>query len=172
MTELARGIARALEEQAVHHRARADSRADEDGDEALGSPPHPESVLAPGRRAHVVLHVGGQAERGFDLVTKGDIVPLEIGREDDSLGHGMNLPGGGDPDAGHPRGVGRVEQPADDALEIGEDTGRALPGLGLHFEAAEKLALPAEETAAQLAPAEVDADGTPIGGHEQSRGGV
>ena len=67
--------------------------------------------------------------------------------------------------------VGRVEQPADDALEIGEDTGRALPGLGLHFEAAEKLALPAEETAAQLAPAEVDADGTPIGGHEQSRDG-
>src|SRR5216684_1011215 len=69
VTELARDIARALEEQAVHHRARADSRADEDGDQALGSPPHPESVLAPGRRAHVVLHVGRQAERRFDLVT-------------------------------------------------------------------------------------------------------
>src|SRR5713101_6244720 len=81
VTELARDIARALEEQAVHHRARADSRADEDGDQALGSPPHPESVLAPGRRAHVVLHVGRQAERRFDLVTEGDIVPLEIGRE-------------------------------------------------------------------------------------------
>ncbi len=88
------------------------------------------------------------------------------------MGHGMNLPGGGDPDAGHPRRVGRVEQPADDALEIGEDARRAFPGLGLHLEASEKLALPAEETAAQLASTEVDADGTPIGGHEQSRGSV
>ena len=36
----------------------------------------------------------------------------------------------------------------------------------------EKLALAAEETAAQLASAEVDADGTSVGGHEQSRGRV
>src|SRR2546425_15801 len=63
VTELARGIARALEEQAVHHRPRAAPRADEDGDQALASPPHPEAVLAPGRRSHVVLHVGRQAER-------------------------------------------------------------------------------------------------------------
>src|SRR5207302_10881366 len=64
VTELARGIARSLEEQAVHHRARADSRANEDGDEALGYPPHPESVLTPGRRAHVVLYLSRQTGRG------------------------------------------------------------------------------------------------------------
>src|SRR5712692_4626818 len=47
VAELSRDIARALEEEAVHHGAGAYPGAHEDGDQALASPPHPEAVLAP-----------------------------------------------------------------------------------------------------------------------------
>src|SRR5262250_2689422 len=81
----------------------------------------------------------------------GHVLPLEVGSVDHGMGLGMDLAGGGDADACHARRIGRVEQPSDDALEVGEGAGRPLRGFGLHVQAADELPGGAQEAAAQLA---------------------
>src|SRR5207247_2681105 len=148
VAELARRIARALEQDAVHHGARADAGADEDRDEALDAAARSETVLPPGGSAHVILNVHGQAEDRLDLVAERHVLPLEVWSVDDGLALGMDLAGGGDADAGDAPGLGGVEQPPDDALEVREDSRRAFPGLGLHLEAPDELSLGAQEATA------------------------
>ena len=171
VAELARRIARAQEQDAVHHGARADAGADEDRDEALDAAAGSEAILPPSGGANVVLHVDGQAEDRFDLVAERHVLPLEVRSIDDRLGFGMDLAGGSDTDTGDTPGIGGIEQPADDALEIRQDSRGAFPGLGLHLETPDKLSFGAQEAATQLAAAEVNADGIAIRGHRWSRRG-
>ena len=74
-------------------------------------------------------------------------------------------------DAGDAGGLGGVEQTADHALEVRENTRRAFPGLGLHLDAPDELSRGAHEAASQFAPAQVNANGVAIGGHGRSRRG-
>jgi hypothetical protein len=83
----------------------------------------------------------------------------------------MDLARGRDADAGDARGLGGVDQAADHALEVRQDSGRAFPGFGLHFEAPHELTGKAHESAAQLAAPQVNPDGVAIRGHRRSRRG-
>src|SRR4030095_11722028 len=98
------------------------------------------------------------------------VLPLEVRGVDDGVSLGMNLTGGGDANAGHPRGIGGIHEAGDHALEGGDDARRTFPGFGLHFETADELAGRVQEPAAQLAATQVNTDGVAIGRREQSRG--
>ncbi len=139
VAQLTRSIARALEQDAVHDGARAHAGADEDADETLHAAADAETVLAPRGGARIVVHVHGQPEDRLDLVAERHVLPLEIRSVDDGLGLGMDLARGRDADAGDTRGVGGVDQAADHALEVRQDSGRALPGFGLHLETPHEL---------------------------------
>ena len=81
----------------------------------------------------------------------------------------MDLPRGGDADAGDAGALGGVQQLGDDALEVGEDAGGALPGLGLRLDAGHELARFGKKPAAQLAAAEIDPYGVAVSGHRVRR---
>src|SRR5262249_20706605 len=156
MPKLAGRVARASPEPAIEHRAGADACADEHRQQRRRAAVQPEPILAPRRRANVVLDHDGNTERLGQRRDERDVAPAEIRGLDDDAALRLDLPRAGDADRGEVMQVG-CERGDGSANSI-DDRGGAAVGLGQGLGLRGEPAVDRDSSRADAGPSKVDAD--------------
>ena len=160
VADLAGDVACAAVDPVVQHQATADPGADEDAEHVAATAPGAAAVLGDHGRAHVVLEPDRQAELGLQRRPDRLVVPIEVRRQLDDPGLGLERTRDGHAeaadlaqlDAGRLAGlVGGLDDP-------GQNGGRALACLGQQLGAGLDAVFPIDDRGEYLGPAEVDPD--------------